>query len=99
MRSDFAQQVYDTLCGNLNEEAQVPGVEDLFTEGSACAVAYCRMLDAKERVCERLQQHNEDPDIEIIIDELLRICRIVGLKMFEYGSNAIPKGSSESTLL
>ena len=99
MHDDFAQQVYDTLCGNLIESAQVPGVEDLFADGTVCSEAYCHMLAAKERLAERLQQQNEDPDIEIIVDELLKICHTVGLKMFEYGSRSTIKHPAKTDTL
>ncbi len=61
-------------------------VKDEFTEGSDCANAYSRMLDAYSRLCQRLGISEwEDPDVEIIINELTFIGRHVAMKMYDYG--------------
>lgn len=82
----FAERVYDTLCGNLVESAQIPGVENLFSDNAPCQISYERMLDAYARIRERLNCGDEDQDVEVIINELLRIGKLTGLKMFEYGA-------------
>lgn len=79
----FAEEVYESLCGDLVEP--VCGVEDAFAEGSNCEQWYLDMLNAYERLRERLGAVNSDPDAEIMIDSLLCIQRELCLKMYEYG--------------
>ena len=81
----LAQRIYDSACGLLTEDAQLPNVEDAFAEGSPCSVAYESMLLAYERLRHRLNVPNEDPDIEQIISSLTGISKILGLQMFHYG--------------
>ena len=80
-----ADEVYETLTGHILPQFAFPGVEDVFAEGSECMALYDQMLEAYERLRARLGVVNEDPDVEIIIDNLLRIERIVSYKMYEYG--------------
>lgn len=80
------EDIYDTLIGVMNEEHCVPGVENLFIEGSECDCVYSEMLEAYARLRDRLGVQNEDADVEVIINSLLKIERIVAMKMFEYGS-------------
>lgn len=84
--SPHVQEVYETLTGHILPLYAVPGVEDAFGEGSECMALYEQMLEAYERLRKRLGVINEDPDIEIIIDNLLRIERIISFKMYEYGA-------------
>ena len=85
MLTSFAERVYDTLCDNLVETERVSGVENLFTDHSACEIAYEAMLDAYARLCRRLQCVEEDPDVEIILTQMRRIQKITAMKMYEYG--------------
>ncbi len=79
------EDIYDTLTGVIDEPFQVPGVENLFVEGSECMNCYSEAIAAYGRLCARLGVEGEDEDIETIINSLLRIERKVGMKMFEYG--------------
>ena len=81
-----AKDVYYTLLGEFIEGAGVPGVENLFAPGSLCDENYARMLDAYGRLRSNLNCGDEDQDAETIIQALLENQRIVGLKMYEYGS-------------
>ena len=81
----FIEDVYNTLQGVLIEGYRVPGVENAFEEGKFCMVEYCRMLDAYERLCDRLGSVDEDEDVDVIIGALLGICRELSFKMFSYG--------------
>ena len=83
-----AEYVYHTLLGEAEEGFCVPGVENLFEEGSVCDCAYEQMLDAYARLRERLGIENEDADVEQIINALRTIERTVSMKMFEYGVQA-----------
>ena len=86
-----AEYVYYTLLGEAEEGFCVPGVENLFEEGSACDRAYEQMLAAYARLRERLGIENEDADVEQIINALRTIERIVSMKMFECGAQASGK--------
>ncbi len=79
------EAVYATLVGVMREEFRVSGVEDLFAEGSDCMNWYSDMLDAYERLCDRLGVVDEDKDVEVIICSLRKIEQKVSRKMFEYG--------------
>ena len=87
MVSPTAREIYYTLAGELQEKARIPGVENLFRSGSPCANAYADMLDAYERLCDRLGVVDEDEDIEIIVSSLRYIEKEMAMKMFEYGMN------------
>lgn len=83
MREPLAEDVYDTLLGEMEEWARIPGVENEFAEGKRCAELYERMYEAKLRLYERLGE--EDKDIDCIVDAFMELCREVGCKMYEYG--------------
>lgn len=85
MHNDFAEKVYDTLCGYLISEQCVPGVEDAFAPGSDCDRCYEAAVEARERILQRLDVR-DDADIDRIFDALLHIAWQLGLKMFAYGS-------------
>lgn len=87
MKNDeFIKSVYDTLCGYLVEEAQVPEVENIYAEGKACMNWYAEVLDAYGRLCDRLGVREEDENVEIIIDSFRSICRQTGYHMYRYGA-------------
>ncbi len=87
----LAELVFDLANGNLIlDEGFVPQsdiVQNEFAEGSDCAAAYSRMLDAYSRLCARLGVSEwEDDDVEIIIDAPLQaIGKHLALTMFDYG--------------
>ena len=85
MDESCAEWVLDSLMGNLREEYRYRAVENLFGRGAPCAELYEQMLEAYGRLCGRLGKEEEDQDCEIMINSLLKITEIVGLKMFEYG--------------
>ena len=79
------EDIYDSLQGVLVPEARVPWVKNLFLPGSPCDRAYSDMLDAYERLRDRLGVADEDEDVEIIINSLLDIQQILGHEMFRCG--------------
>lgn len=85
MDGTFVEWVYDTLQGDLVEKARLPGVENLFAEGGFCMTRYGQMLDAYQRLRERLEVEDEDLDVEEMIWAFMDIERTVSFKMFEYG--------------
>ncbi len=83
------QYIYDLVCGNLEEqdtpESRV--IQNEFAEGGECTRAYSEMLDAYSRICQRLGTEEwNDPDVEIVVNELLRIGKHIALTMFDYGA-------------
>ena len=93
MKPSNAEDVYHTLLGHLKEEYLVPGVENIFVPGSEYYENYAAMLDAYERLCNRLGRAVwDDEDVEIIISALLDNEEIIALKMFEYGQNKYRTG-------
>ena len=81
---EFAEAVYWSVQGLL--EKPVEGVENAFYDGSGCEAAYEQMLEAYERLRQRLQVKNEDADVECIINALQTITKELCLRMFEYGA-------------
>ena len=84
MDSKIANKVYDLLTGEEVPVAGLPVVENMFADGRTCEELYTAVYEANLRLCERLGMQ-EDPDVELIINSLLHISRLVGLKMFQYG--------------
>ena len=82
----LVEQVYETLTGQALAQYAVPGIEDVFAGDSECAILYDQVLAAYDRLRERLGIANEDPDIEMIIGNLMRIEKTIAYKMFDYGS-------------
>ena len=61
-------------------------MEDEFSEGKVCEQAYTEIMDAYQRLCQRLGGHGEeDEDIEIIINSYELITEYLCMKMFDYG--------------
>ena len=86
MDQDFIDRVYDTLQGNLTEDACVPGVENLFAAGRTCDLMYEEIHAAYNRILQRLDAENEDPDLEIILNAFLVICKETGQAMYRLGA-------------
>lgn len=86
MKETFVDQVYDTLQGVLIPEACIEGVENAFAEDCECTRLYAEMLEAYERLCDRLGVQDEDEDVEVIINSLMSINHVLAHKMYEYGA-------------
>ena len=76
----IAELIYESLIGELVEP--IRGVPNAFAQGSRCDDGYRQMLEAYERLRERLGVTDEDDDVEIIIDSLLAIQRELCLEMY-----------------
>jgi len=83
MDHSFAEAIYDSLQGNL--VIPVPGGENAFAPGSQCERDYAGILEAYGRLCQRLGKKEEDPDVEIIINNFLSIQKTLCIKMFACG--------------
>lgn len=79
------EDIYETMSGFLELEAQVPGVANAFDEGSICARKYAEMRAAYERVCARLGAGDEDKDLNEIVDCLEAIQRELCERMYCLG--------------
>ncbi len=82
--------IYDLVNGNLNMDSislpECVMVKSEFEENSECTMAYERVMNAYSNLCRRLNVMEwDDADVEVIINELLYICRHISLKMFHYG--------------
>ncbi len=75
---DFYDEIYYSLMGNMVPEAALPWVPNVFVEGSECHNAYVRLLQARNRLLEKLGV-DEDPDLEAMQVEMdtiqYEICR------------------------
>ena len=84
----LVENVYEAVCGEYADEAdyviQNVRIQNEFAEGESCCESYKRVYEANRRLCERLGV-DEDPDVEMIIDGMFDITRIVSEKMFKYG--------------
>ena len=80
--------IYDKMNGFLTDGlpslAEGTVVEDEFAEGKECCLLYEGVYQAGRNLCERLGE-DEDSDVEIILNGMERITRLVSLKMYEYG--------------
>ena len=86
MKDSFVDDVYNTLYGVMVKGYEVPNVVNLFETGSPCDVLYNNMLAAYERLLDRLQEVDEDTDVEIMIDSLQSICYTMCMHMYHYGA-------------
>ena len=86
MKFSFVEDVFYTMCGELQQDSCIPGVEDAFAEGALCDRAYNDLSDAYERLRQRLQVEDEDSDVEQIIHAGMEITRELCFRMYEYGA-------------
>jgi hypothetical protein len=80
---DYIDEIYDTLMDDLVPGAAVPWVASIWDDG-VCGPEWENVLLARERICARLGV-SEDPDVEQIIDAMMRIQRRAARRMFLYG--------------
>ena len=78
--------VYEMVIGAIAEDdvsEEYAKIQNEFSEGSECDKLY----EAKQRISQKLHKAGEeDADVELIINHMFDICRIVSVKMFEYGA-------------
>ena len=80
-----AENVYLTLTGELLKEYVIPGVHNAFADGSRCDELYRQIFEANLRLCARLGRSEDDPDLELIINNFLEMNQILCLEMYRYG--------------
>ncbi len=76
--------VYESMLGLLEPEYRLPWAADIFQPGLPCHEEYSRMMLAHQRLCEKMQVQ-DDPDLEIIVQSLLKYAEILSLEMFKAG--------------
>lgn len=81
----FAEAVYGTLTGMIDQEYRVPGVENMFDDGFECTLLYEKMRYAYDRVLERLGLEDDDTDIEEMICLMDKMQKLLCLRMYEIG--------------
>ena len=77
--------VYDLVTGTRIRQPEDPRVENLFATGRECEELYNDVYEANLRLCQKLGVE-EDKDVEIIVNSLLKICERVGKRMYRYGA-------------
>ena len=85
MLDRLEEMVYLTLIGEVSGTFRIPGVENAYAEGSECDRLYNELCDAYDRLRDRLGIRDEDPDVDVIIGNLLSIQHTLCLKMYHYG--------------
>ena len=84
--------IYDLMNGFYNKDTGILSqnviVEDEFEKGKECGALLEKVYGAKIRLAEKLG-HQEDKDVEIIVDCMNEIMRILCLKMYDYGKNEV----------
>ena len=86
MHGYFISDVYDTLLGTMEDDSLVPEVENCFAPGTKCDRLYRDIMDAYERLRNRLGAADEDMDVEIIINAFMDIQQELCIKMYQYGA-------------
>lgn len=84
---DFAQRVYDTLTDGLNNDYALSQVENAYEMGSRCSILYDEAIRMCWDISRRLMGNELDnhPDLQLIMDNMTEIQKILCLKMFHYG--------------
>lgn len=87
--AEFKRRIFDLMNGSLDlDRFPVPEseiVKNEFEEGRMCGGLYREVFLANRRICERFGVE-EDPDVELIIRNLLEIGEHQSMKMYDYGS-------------
>lgn len=82
--------LYEMVIGTITEDKiseEYAKIQNEFSEGSKCDKLYEDIYEAKQRISQKLYKAGEeDADVEMIINHMFDICRIVSTKMFEYGA-------------
>ncbi len=66
---ELYDDIYDSLIGELTEDTALSWVPNAFAPGSDCDRAHSRLLQARDRVLEKLGK-DDDPNVEQMLDEM-----------------------------
>ena len=87
-RDEWKDVVYELMNGNFDLERfpmeESNYIENEFEAGSYCDQIYEELYKAKQRIYKRMGKV-QDNDIELIILDMLQICRHLSMKMYDYG--------------
>lgn len=87
-KEEFKKNVYELMNGSVELDlCTAPEKEVVVNEyatGSKCEQLYKEVFEANRRICQKLGVA-EDRDVEIIINNLLRIGEHLSMKMYDYG--------------
>ncbi len=81
--------IYETMLGLREPEAQVPWVRNAFEEGDYCAREYEEMRAAYQRICERTGLGDEDQDLEVIVTAMENIQKELCGQAFDLGQQYV----------
>lgn len=88
-----ANTVYEMVMGAITEDEaseEYAKIQDEFFKDSECDRLYEEIYEAKQHISQKLHKSGEeDPDVELIINHMFDICRIISIKMFEYGAKTV----------
>lgn len=92
-----ANTVYEMVMRAITEDEaseEYAKIQDEFSKDSECDRLYGEIYEAKQYISQKLHKSGEesgeeDPDVELIINHMFDICRIISIKMFEYGAKAV----------
>lgn len=83
-----ANTVYEMVMGAITEDEaseEYAKIQDEFSKDSECDRLYEEIYEAKQYISQKLHKSGEeDPDVELIINHMFDICRIISIKMFEW---------------
>ncbi len=82
---EIPHRIYNALQGFQHFIIEQEWVENLFQPGKPLYQSYANMREAYDHLLERLNETDEDQDVELIIDCFMDYGRILGLEMFKYG--------------
>ena len=74
--------IYESMLGERVDP--YPGITNAFADGEKCARLYSEIYEAVQRISDRLGVE-EDPDVEIILDNFWEIDRELCQRMYRYG--------------
>ena len=79
------QEILLALQGQLVINPWKNSVPNIFAKGMPCSQLYEEVYDANCRLCKRLGDVDDDPDVELIINALLQIADIQACETFRCG--------------
>lgn len=80
-------KIYELVCGSIEESCMTEeecGIINEFAEGTECYQLYEQVYQANRKVCELLQEE-ECQEVEVIINNMFDIMKIIAFRMYDYG--------------
>lgn len=86
MKESFMELVHLSIQGELIPEYTIEGVENIFDNGGIGIQLYINARNAYRRVCDRLGEKDEDPDLDAIFTNLEALEKEIAIRMYQYGA-------------